>query len=92
MENLFYINKVEVSSRHLMGETSSETPNSWANKTFTFDKINEIASMTLDMITGNYGKDFFQKLVVTLTYTPVGSETQHCIDCGLDEEGEIYCS
>ncbi len=45
------------------------------------------------MINDNFGKDFFKKLVVTVTYTIVdGDDVQYAIDCGFDEEGEIYCS
>jgi hypothetical protein len=45
------------------------------------------------MIKDNYGEGFFKKLVVSITYTIVGGDdVQYAIDCGFDEEGEIYCS
>lgn len=93
METQYLIQKVEISSRHLQGEASSETPNSWANKPFSWEKLNDIAHQTLEMIKNHYGKDFFKKLVVTITYTIAGGDdVQYAIDCGFDEEGEIYCS
>ena len=92
MENLYTIKSVQISSRSIKGETSSLTPNHWANSEFTFEKLNVIIQKTLDLIIQRYGKDFFQKLVVTMTYSPVGTDLQHCIQSGHDEEGEIYCS
>ena len=93
METTYLIQKVEVSSRHIMGETSSETPNSWKDKPFSWGKLNEIAHSALNMIKDNYGEGFFKKLVVSITYTIVGGDdVQYAIDCGFDEEGEIYCS
>ncbi len=93
METQYLVQKVEVSSRHIMGETSSETPNSWKNTPFSWEKLNEIAHSALNMIKDNYGEGFFKKLVVSITYTIVGSDDfQYAIDCGFDEEGEIYCS
>jgi len=93
METQYLVQKVEVSSRHIMGETSSETPNSWKDKQFSWEKLNEIAHSALNMIKDNYGEGFFKKLVVTVTYTIVdGDDFQYAIDCGFDEEGEIYCS
>ena len=93
METTYLIQKVEVSSRHHKGETSSETPNCWANKPFSWEAMNDIAHRTLDMIKNHYEQDFFKKLVVSITYTIAGGDdVQYGIDCGFDEEGEIYCS
>jgi hypothetical protein len=92
MEAQYLIQKVEVSARHLQGETSSETPNSWANKEFSWETMNDIAHRTLEMIKNNYDQGFFKKLVVSITYTITGDDVQYAIDCGFDEEGEIYCS
>jgi hypothetical protein len=92
MENLYTIESVQISSRSIKGETSSFTPNHWANSEFTFDNLNVIIQKTLDLIIQRYGKDFFQKLVVTMTYSPVGTNLKQCIISGHDEEGEIYCS
>jgi hypothetical protein len=92
MESLYTIKSVEISSRSIKGDTSSFTPNHWAKKQFTFENLNFIVQKTLDMIKEKYGNDFFQKLVVTMTYSPVGTDLQHCIQSGHDEEGEIYCS
>ena len=92
MENLYTIKSVEISSRSVKGDKSSFTPNHWAKKQFTFENLNFIVQETLDIIKKKYGNDFFQKLVVTMTYSPVGTNLQHCIQSGHDEEGEIYCS
>ncbi len=92
MENLYTIKSVEISHRSIKGDMSSFTPNPWSNKRLTFDNLNFIVQQTLDQIKDRYGKDFFQKLVVTVTYSPVGTNLQHCIQTGYDEEGEIYCS
>ena len=92
MENLYTIKSVEISSRSVKGDTASFTPNHWAKKQFTFENLNFIVQETLDMIKKKYGNVFFQKLVVTMTYSPVGTNLQHCIQSGHDEEGEIYCS
>ena len=92
MENLYTIKSVEVSSRSIKGDKTSNTSNHWANSEFTFENLNVVVQKTLDLIIERYGKDFFQKLVVTMTYSPVGTNLQHCIQSGHDEEGEIYCS
>jgi hypothetical protein len=92
MENFYTIKSVEISSRSIKGDKSSFTPNNWANSEFTFENLNVIIQKTLDLIIQRYGKDFFQKLVVTMTYSPAGTDLQHCIQSGHDEEGEIYCS
>jgi len=93
METQYLVQKVEIRSQHLMGETNSQTPNTWKDTQFSWDKLNEIAHSALDMIVNGYGKEFFKKLVVTVTYTIAGGDdVQYAIDCGFDEEGEIYCS
>ena len=93
METTYLIQKVEVSARYLDQDVKSETPNSWANKEFSWESLNDIANRTVDMIKNAYVKDFFKKLVVTVTYSIVGGDdVQYCIDCGYDEEGAIYCS
>ena len=92
MENLYTIKSVEISSRSIKGDKTSNSPNHWANSEFTFENLNVVVQKTLDLIIERYGKDFFQKLVVTMTYSPVGTDLQHCIQSGHDEEGEIYCS
>lgn len=92
MENLHTIKSVQISSSSIKGETSSFTPNHWANSEFTFDNLNVVVQKTLDLIIAKYGEDFFQKLVITLTYQPVGTDLEHCIQSGYDEKGEIYCS
>ena len=92
METQYLVQKVEIRSRHLMGETNSETPNKWKDTQFSWEKLNEIAHSALEMIKDGFGKDFFKKLVVTVTYTVVGDNAEYAIDCGFDEEGEIYCS
>jgi len=92
MENLYTIKSVEISSRSIKGDKTSNTPNHWANSEFTFENLNVVVQKTLDLIIERYGKDFFQKLVVKMTYSPVGTNLQHCIESGYDEEGEIYCS
>ena len=92
MENLYTIKSVEISSRSIKGDKTSLTPNHWADSEFTFENLNVVVQKTLDLIIERYGKDFFQKLVVTMTYSPVGNNLQHCIESGHDEEGEIYCS
>ena len=92
MENLYTIKSVEISCRSVKGDKTSFTPNNWANSEFTFENLNVVVQKTLDLITERYDKDFFQKLVVTMTYSPVGTNLQHCIQSGHDEEGEIYCS
>ena len=92
MENLYTIKSVEISCRSVKGDKTSFTPNQWANSEFTFENLNVVVQKTLDLIIERYDKDFFQKLVVTMTYSPVGTNLQHCIQSGHDEEGEIYCS
>ena len=92
MENLYTIKSVEISCRSVKGDKTSFTPNNWANSEFTFENLNVVVQKTLDLIIERYGKNFFQKLVVTMTYSPVGTNLQHCIQSGHDEEGEIYCS
>jgi hypothetical protein len=93
METTYLIQKVEISARHLQGEANSETPNSWANKEFSWEDLNDIAHRMLEMIKNNYDQGFFKKLVVSITYTIAGGDdVQYGIDCGFDEEGEIYCS
>lgn len=92
MNNLHTIKSVEISSRSIKGDKSSFTPNHWANSEFTFENLNFIVQRTFDLIIAKYGKEFFQKLVITMTYQPVGTDLQQCIQSGYDEEGEIYCS
>jgi hypothetical protein len=92
MENLYTIKSVEISSRSIKGDKTSLTPNHWAGSEFTFENLNVVVQKTLDLINERYDKDFFQKLVVTMTYSPVGTNLQHCIESGHDEEGVIYCS
>jgi len=93
METQYLIQKVEISARHLQGEANSETPNSWANKEFSWEDLNDIANRMLEMIKNNYDQGFFKKLVVSITYTIAGGDdVKYGIDCGFDEEGEIYCS
>jgi hypothetical protein len=92
MEKLYKIKSVEISQRSIKGETSSFTPRHWSNKAYTFENLNFIVQKTLEMIDERYGKDFFQKLVVKMTYSPVGTNLEQCIISGHDEEGEIYCS
>jgi hypothetical protein len=93
METTYLIQKVEVSAQYLDQNVKSETPNSWANKEFSWENLNEVANRTVEMIKNAYVKDFFKKLVVTVTYSIVGGDdVQYCIDCGYDEEGAIYCS
>ena len=80
-------------SRYLDQDVKSETPNSWANQEFSWETLNDLANKTVDMIKNAYVKDFFKKLVVTVTYSIAGGDdVQYCIDCGYDEEGEVYCS
>ena len=67
MENLYTIKSVEISCRSIKGDKTSFTPNHWANSEFTFENLNVVVQKTLDLITERYGKDFFQKLVVTMT-------------------------
>jgi len=64
MENLYTIKSVEISSRSIKGDKTSNTPNHWANSEFTFENLNVVVQKTLDLIIERYGKDFFQKLVV----------------------------
>ena len=92
MENLYTIKSVEISTRSIKGDKTSFMPDFWGNSEFTFENLNVVVQETLDLITQRYGKDFFQKLVMTMTYSPVGTKLQHCIQSGHDEEGEIYCS
>ena len=93
METTYLIQKVEVSARYLDQDVKSETPNSWANKEFSWESLNDIANRIIGDIKNAYVKDFFKKLVVTVTYSIVGGDdVQYCIDCGYDEEGEVYCS
>ena len=93
METTYLIQKVEVSARYLDQDVKSETPNSWANQEFSWETLNDLANKTVDMIKNAYVKDFFKKLVVTVTYSIAGGDdVQYCIDCGYDEEGEVYCS
>ena len=92
MENLYTIKSVEISTRSIKGDNSSIMPDFWGNGEFTFENLNVVVQETLDLITQRYGKDFFQKLVMTMTYSPVGTNLQHCIQSGHDEEGKIYCS
>ena len=93
MKTTYLIQKVEVSARYLDQDVKSETPNSWANQEFSWESLNDLANKTVDMIKNAYVKDFFKKLVVTVTYSIAGGDdVQYCIDCGYDEEGEVYCS
>ena len=92
MENLYKIESVEISHRSIKGDKTSFMPDFWGNSEFTFENLNVVVQETLDLITQRYGKDFFQKLVMTMTYSPVGTNLQHCIQSGHDEEGKIYCS
>ena len=93
MESLYTIKSVEISTRRsIKGDKTSFMPDFWGNSEFTFENLNVVVQETLDLITQRYGKDFFQKLVMTMTYSPVGTNLQHCIQSGHDEEGKIYCS
>ena len=67
METTYLIQKVEISARHLQGEANSETPNSWANKEFSWEDLNDIAHRMLEMIKNNYDQGFFKKLIVSIT-------------------------
>jgi hypothetical protein len=92
MESLYTIKSVKISTRSIKGDKTSFMPDFWGNSEFTFENLNVVVQETLDLITQRYGKDFFQKLVMTMTYSPVGTNLQHCIQSGHDEEGKIYCS
>ena len=82
METTYLIQKVEVSARYLDQDVKSETPNSWANQEFSWETLNDLANKTVDMIKNAYVKDFFKKLVVTVTYSIAGGDdVQYCIDC-----------
>jgi hypothetical protein len=93
METTYLIKKVVVSAKYLQEDVKSETPNSWANKPFSWLDLNCIASKQVDMIKNAYVKGFFSKLVVTISYTIVGGDdVEYCIDWGYDENGEVCCS
>lgn len=93
METTYLIQKVEVSAQYLDQNVKSEIPNNWVNEEFCWETLNDVASRTVDMIKNAYVKDFFKKLVVTITYSiKGGDDVKYCIDCGYDEEGTIYCS
>ena len=97
MENLYLIRKIEVVTAHFIGETTSETPNTFTTQEFSAEKLHEIAEQQLsqvkDMLQKFYSNVKFSKLVVKLTYSPKNTpELEHCIDLGFDEEGEVYCS
>lgn len=50
METTYLIQKVEVSALYLDQNVKSETPNSWANKEFTWETLNDVANRTVEMI------------------------------------------
>ena len=93
MEKLYFVKSIEISSRSVMkGDQTSVTPN-FSNLKLTFENLNQLAKLTFDnVIEQSHKKYNFTKLVVTLTYSPLGTSLQHCIQTGYDEEGEIYCS
>jgi hypothetical protein len=93
MEKLYFVKSIEISSRSVMkGDQTRVTPNV-TNLKLTFENLNQLAKLTFDkVIEQSHQKYNFTKLLVTLTYSPVGTSLQHCIQTGYDEEGEIYCS
>ena len=92
MENLYTIKSVEISSRSVAKGEKTSITQKIDERPYALGDIKNLVQQTFDMIISQYGKDFFQKLVVTMTYSPVGTNLQHCIQSGHDEEGEIYCS
>jgi hypothetical protein len=93
METTYLVKKVEINARHLQEDVKSVTPNSWANKPFSWLDLNYLASKQVDMIKNTFSQGFFSKLVVTITYAIIGEDdVEYCIDWGYDENGEICCS
>jgi len=93
MEKLYFVKSIEISSRSVIkGDQTSVIPN-FTNLKLTFENLNQLAKLTFDnVIEQSHKKYNFTKLVVTLTYSPIGTSLQHCIQTGYNEEGEIYCS
>ena len=93
MEKLYFIKSIEISSRSVAkGDQTRVTPN-FTNLKLSFESLNQFAKLAFEQaMEQSHHKYNFTKLVVTLTYTPVGANLQHCIQTGYDEEGEIYCS
>ncbi len=93
METKYLIHSIEINARTRDNYVKSETPKNWEDKAWSWEELNKIAHMTVDKIKNECPKYSFQKLVVTLSYTIFGGDdVQYCIDCGYDEEGEVYCS
>jgi hypothetical protein len=93
METKYLIHSIEINARTRDNYVKSETPKSWEDKAWSWEELNKIAHLTVDKIKNGCQKYTFQKLVVTITYTIFGGDdVQYCIDCGYDEEGEVYCS
>jgi hypothetical protein len=93
METTYIVKSIEINARTNDQDIKSETPKSWMDKPYSWEELNKIAHLTVDKIKNHYEQFTFQKLVVTLNYTIFGGDdVQYCIDCGYDEEGEVYCS
>ena len=93
METTYVIKSIKINARTKGQDVKSETPKSWMDKPYSWEELNKIAHLTVDKIKNGCKQYTFQKVVVTLTYTIFGGDdVQYCIDCGYDEEGEVYCS
>jgi hypothetical protein len=92
MERRYRVKKIEISSRNAKGEHKSLTPNYTDMSYYTWEGLNGLAHTIISRLTKKYTKAFFNKLVVTVTYNIIGDNAEYAIDCGFDEEGEVYCS
>ena len=93
METTYLIHSIEINARTKDKDFKSETPKTWMDRPYSWEELNKIAHLTVDKIKDEGKKYSFQKVVVTLNYTIAGGDdVQYCIDCGFDEEGEVYCS
>lgn len=93
MEKLYFIKSIEISSRSVVKGDQTRVTHNFTDLKLTFESLNQFAKLAFDkVIEKSHHKYNFTKLVVTMTYTPVGTNLQHCIQTGYDEEGEIYCS
>jgi hypothetical protein len=93
METTYLVKSIEINARTKDQDIKSVTPKTWMDRPYSWEELNKIAHLTVDKIKDEGKKYSFQKVVVTLNYTiSGGDDVQYCIDCGFDEEGEVYCS
>jgi hypothetical protein len=89
MENLYTIKSVEISSRSVAKGEKNSITQKIDERPYALGDIKNLVQQTFDMIISQYGKDFFQKLVVKFYYAKEGTNLLNCIESGYDEQEKI---